>query len=209
MAAEDLHDGRLIEVGGRRSDSLESAVELAGESGDGDVTIDGQDGDGLRREGRSATCRESWESNATDLEVEVVLAHLGHSSNAERKRHRGLGHDLLPQPAGDDARDLDGDERVTNADGVEEGHGHPSELRVAYGVQRRGASRSGDAVELADRLALTVLAVNVDASSGLVVDGAKSSVNDLCGSRSAKVELTRWSASARCRTSRPARLRGR
>lgn len=68
---------------------------------------------------------------------------------------------------------------MPHRDGVEEGHGHASELGVADGVKGRGTGGGGDAVEFADGFALTILGLNADAAVGFLDDGTETTIDDL------------------------------
>ena len=60
VPAEDLHDGRLVEVRGRGADRLERLVQLDRKLGDGNVPVGRDDGDGLRR-GRASAASSSYQ----------------------------------------------------------------------------------------------------------------------------------------------------
>lgn len=85
MPTQNLHHGRLVEVARRGADRFEGVEELGCKGGDGDVAVDGEDGDGLRR---SLSVRGITKAvGCTHLEVEVVLAHLVCPSVANRHRN--------------------------------------------------------------------------------------------------------------------------
>lgn len=199
VSPEDLHYGRLVEVGRRRADRFERLVKLDRKLGDGDVAVRRDDGDRLwnrerqqhRREGSAESLRFFRRSLAvirqtlTHLQVEVVLAHAAvpHARRAQLlrqpARHLCLARDLAPQPRGDDPADLDRHERVPHRDGVEQRHGHAGELGVTDGVQGGRTRRRRDAVELSDRLALAMLGLDRDTAVLTVDDGAQTPVDDL------------------------------